>query len=221
MVRTGPGPSAGSSMIGANVKLPEDRKVDMDGGEQYSDQEGGVEIVDMGDMESLDVMAPRGLPKIAEKKKKVKTKKRVVKKQDTSDEEDNGQSDPVSHVYRRHDRKRTLTALSSRPSTVKPEPNDDETPSNVNSPAPTPEKKGKGKGSVQPKPRRHLEGDVSSEEEDVGPVNMGQAVDASESEGEEVTPDIRGDFIGWDGKEVGSFSNVIERTRLLAQHDRC
>ena len=84
---------------------------------------------------------------------------------------------------------------------MKPEPNDDETPSTVNSPAAA-ERKSKGKGKLQSKPRRPQEGDVSSEEEDVGPINMGQAVDASESEGEEVSPDIRGDFIGWDGKEV-------------------
>ena len=76
-----------SAGTGPSVSLPEDRKVDLDGGEQYSDQEGGVEIVDMGDMESLDVMAPRGLPKIPEKKKKIKTKKKVVKKADSSDEE--------------------------------------------------------------------------------------------------------------------------------------
>lgn len=102
MVRTGPGPSASAmgSTLGS-VALPEDRKQDVDGGEQYSDQEGGVEIVDMGDMESLDVMAPRGLPKIAEKKKKVKTKKKVVKKERVDSDDENGES--ASTSWRRPD----------------------------------------------------------------------------------------------------------------------
>lgn len=59
----------------SNYKLPEDRKADVDLDEQYSDPEAGVEIVDMANLGSLDVMAPRGLPKQVERKK-IRTKKR-------------------------------------------------------------------------------------------------------------------------------------------------
>ncbi|KAL7414720.1 RNA polymerase III RPC4-domain-containing protein [Mrakia frigida] len=159
---------------GATVRLPEDRKVDMDDGEQYSDQEGGIEIVDMADMETLDIMAPRGLPKEKEAvERKKKTKKKIVKKSESSDEED----------------------------FVKPEPDDDATPSSVhNSPAAGAQKKLRPK--IKPKTQRHLapDGEVSSEE-DVA-LDLNQAVDVDESEDEEISPDIRGDFIGWDGKEV-------------------
>ena len=89
---------------GATVRLPEDRKVDMDDGEQYSDQEGGIEIVDMADMETLDIMAPRGLPKEKEAvEKKKKLKKKVVKKSESSDEEDNGEYWVVMSYDRKKD----------------------------------------------------------------------------------------------------------------------
>lgn len=86
----------------------------MDDGEEYSDQEGGVEIVDMADMETLDVMAPRGLPKEVEKKKKAKPKKKVIKKSESSDEEDIGTSNLEREEGKGRRKNHALTSSSPR-----------------------------------------------------------------------------------------------------------
>lgn len=106
----------------------------------------------------------------------------------------------------------SLASSAPLPS-VKPEPDDDATPSSVNSPAAGAEKKLRPK--IKPKTHRHLDpdGEPSSEED----VALNQAVDVDESEDEEISPDIRGDFIGWDGKEVSTsslltFSTSVERS---------
>lgn len=84
---------------------------------------------------------------------------------------------------------------------VKPEPDDDATPSSVNSPAAGASKKIRPK--IKPKTQRHLDPDGEVSSDDDLALNLNQAVDVDESDDEEVSPDIRGDFIGWDGKEVG------------------
>jgi hypothetical protein len=108
IVRSGPagstsGPAQGSSSALSNYKLPEDRKADVELDEQYSDQDAGVEVVDMANLGSLDVMAPRGLPKQVDRRK-LKTKKKSdlarVKTEDGSDEGESPSSPSSVHWSR-------------------------------------------------------------------------------------------------------------------------
>lgn len=78
-VRTGPSQfDAPSSTSAPSYKLPEDRKPRVGDEEEYSDQEGGVEIVDMADLETLDVMAPTALRRDREVKKEKKVNKEAL-----------------------------------------------------------------------------------------------------------------------------------------------
>jgi hypothetical protein len=62
--------------------------------------------------------------------------------------------------------------------------------------------KGKGRARVNDPLLRLGMDDEEEEDEKKEVVNLGQAVDLSESEEEEEEADIRGDFIGWEGKPV-------------------
>ncbi|CDZ96869.1 DNA-directed RNA polymerase III subunit [Phaffia rhodozyma] len=137
MVRTGH--SAGSMLEPGQApvyKLPEDRKPNLEGEEEYSDQEQGVEIVDMGHLESLDVLAPKGLKR-----------------------------DPVRSSSRKEIKQHI-----------------------------------KGKNRAPDTDRMDVSGDEADEL--VDEINLGQALDLSESEDEEEHSNVAGDFIGWDGQPV-------------------
>lgn len=68
------------------------------------------------------------------------------------------------------------------------------------------------------RPSTDIEDESMGEEKDV--INVGQAVDLSESEEEEEESDIRGDFIGWDSQPVGLLRfGIVCFTKAMRRKD--
>lgn len=141
--------------------------------EQYSDPEdGGVEIVDIDEVHALDELAPRALPRVAEKQSKKDKQKAASARQKKMD----------GRALKEEKDSSLSTAIR-----VKSE--DDDVPMADIEPSPAAGFDGTGtstaisRASATPQP------------EDEPKVNTADALDLSESEGEELMDDLVDDFV--------------------------
>ncbi|KAJ1017907.1 hypothetical protein NDA13_006518 [Ustilago tritici] len=146
--------------------------------EQYSDPEdGGVEIVDMGEVHGLDELAPRALPRVVEKESK-KDKQKVANARQKKIEgrilKDERDANPTAGVRVKSED----DALGELDPSVTTGLNGSGTSTVISSESATP----------QP-------------EED-SKVNTADALDLSESEGEELMDDLVDDFVFHDDDDV-------------------
>ncbi|SNX87524.1 related to RPC53 - 47 kD subunit of DNA-directed RNA polymerase III [Melanopsichium pennsylvanicum] len=147
--------------------------------EQYSDPEdGGVEIVDMDEVHVLDELAPRALPRMAEKESK-KDKQRAAnarrKKMDGRMSKDEKDAKPKSGAVR-----------------VKSEDDDDDATRDLHFTVSGCTSMAISSASATP----------ALEDEAGTKVNTADALDLSESEGEELMDDLVDDFVFHDDDDV-------------------
>lgn len=167
--------------------------------EEYSDQEGDVEVVDMSIVGSMDRLGPRSLPKIQGEEKK---KKKPVKKEDGATAKGKGKDKPsdsgmnVDIKPDPEDVEASETARLARPADADPSQAADSTSGSTtpvaagSEVAPT-AKKEEGEGPIGP-------GDDSDGQ---GEVRQADALNLSESEEEEEPDDLGDDFL--DQNELG------------------
>lgn len=175
-----PAASADSSRSGTPAKTDPDRASyrnpdKLKDAEQYSDPEdGGVEIVDMDEVHALDELAPRALPRVAEKESK-KDKQKAVnarqKKMESRILKDEREANPSAFIR------------------VKSEDGDD-VMEELNPSVTTGTSTAISSASATPQP------------EDEPKVNTADALDLSESEGEELMDDLVDDFVFHDDDDV-------------------
>lgn len=193
-VRTGPSQfDAPSSTTAPSYKLPEDRKPRVGDEEEYSDQEAGVEIVDMADLETLDVMAPTALRREREVKKEPKPKE--IKSKSKSTALARGTICPAAAGSIQRFADLAVGLLHPLLMTVKAEPGGDDTPSSMSSPGPDSKAVSR---SVS------LAGSLSDDEEEMteAAIHAAQALNLDEEDEPEDIVDVRGDFTGWEGQPV-------------------
>lgn len=180
-----PGGSADSSRSGTPAKTNPDRASyrnpdKLKDAEQYSDPEdGGVEIVDMDEVHVLDELAPRALPRVAEKESK-KDKQKAA----------NARQKKMEGRVLKEERDANPTAGIR----VKSEDDDD------------------AMGELDPSLSTSLNGSGTStaissasatpQPEEEEKVNTADALDLSESEGEELMDDLVDDFVFHDDNDV-------------------
>lgn len=144
--------------------------------EQYSDPEdGGVEIVDLDEVHVLDELAPRALPRVAEKESKKDKQKAADARQKKMDGR-----------IRKDDR------AASGAVRVKSEDSDDM----ITDLDPTASSTFNGTSSAISSTS------ATSQPADITEVNTADALDLSESEGEELMDDLVDDFVFHDQDEI-------------------
>lgn len=137
--------------------------------EQYSDPEdGGVEIVDMDEVHILDDLAPRALPRVAEKETK-KDKQKAA----------NARQKKMEGRMLKDEREAGGSTVR-----VKSEDDDD------------------AMGELDPRSASVLSASATPQPEDGPQVNTADALDLSESEGEELMDDLVDDFVFHDDDDA-------------------
>lgn len=168
--------------------------------EKYSDQEEGVEVVDIDDVADLDALAPRSLPRVQEKEKKSKKQFKTEK----------------------HKRKGKGTSTEDAMDfDIKPRPDDEEAMKHARL---------LSQGSAvstqilafETKAKKH-EPDSDKSDEEVAPeetaaaqVRSADALDLSESEQEEMMDDLVDDFVfdNWDNVTSKDAAGGTDTKRL-------
>lgn len=177
-----PAGSADSSRSGTPAKTDPDRASyrnpdKLKDAEQYSDPEdGGVEIVDMDQVHALDELAPRALPRVAEKESK-KDKQKAT----------NARQKKIENRVSKEERDANPSAAIR----VKSEDNEDDAMGELD-PSVTTTGTSTAISSVSATPQP----------EDEPKVNTADALDLSESEGEEFMDDLVDDFVFHDDDDV-------------------
>lgn len=170
-----PAGSADSSRSNTPAKLDPDRASyrnpdKLKDAEQYSDPEDGdIEIVDLDEVHILDELAPRALPRVAEKESKKDKQKAADARQKKVD----------GRIL-----KEERDANPSAAIRVKSEDPDDIM------------------ASLEPSSTVISSASVTPQPEDASKINSADALDLSESEGEELMDDLVDDFVFHDDDDV-------------------
>ncbi|PWY97755.1 hypothetical protein BCV70DRAFT_149176, partial [Testicularia cyperi] len=140
--------------------------------EAYSDDEdGGVEIIDLDQVHALDELAPRALPRIAEKKSKKERQRAADQREKAIRSRIKAESETVDGVR------------------VKSESEADQDILMGNG------QDGDIHGTMQERGVTVSSGTATPQPEDESKVNTADALDLSESEGEEIMDDLVDDFV--------------------------